>query len=247
MILTSPHPESPLGGFLGARTCSIFRLDPTGTVPIEPLIDILPGYSPLRVTYDLVDNESYTCDYDTTEHSIQSVLEITSHVRKRLRSISIVGRLTPLPPPFVTSGSGVLPGLPIPIGAGLDAPNVAPTPPGLRLDLVCFRNLEAIADSKRPVMVITPRVGLAKAIITSLSQLWTPKDGESIVVSISVREARLVSPITGDVVAPDFPSQAPGNNASTGGGTQAPSTVPSSATPSTTPGVSPSMNQRIVA
>jgi len=219
--MTWPLVPNPLGGNLGATTCSVFRLDPLGVTALEPIADIVPGLSPLRVTFDMVDGEQAIYEYDVTEHAIQSFLDVTSNVRKRLEQITITGLVASAPPL-------------LPMGA-------APSPPELRLDLIRAANLKAIADSRSPVMVVTPRVGLAKAFITLIQQGWSPAQGDSTVVNLTVREARLVSPLTGDLIAPDYPSQSPGNNAATGGGQAATTPVGQTATPSGTTGVPPTV------
>lgn len=214
---------SLFNGTRGQSTCSIFRLDPLGNVPLEPLADIVPGYTPLRVTLDMIDGESKTCEYDATEHAIQDTMasDIISHVRKRLKSITISGTLNAMPPM-----------LPAPV----------PNPPAAfaRFDLLRMRNLEAIADTRQLVMVTTPRVSLARAFIVSLAQSWSPSDGESLNVSITFREARVVSALLASAVSPDFPSQVPGNNAASSGGQSVASPVSNvTVTPSATPGVAP--------
>lgn len=211
---------SPLGGNLGARTCSIFRLDPaSSTVPLEPLADIIPAFTPLRVVLDMVDGEQIVHEYSVTEHAIVGFGDITSHVHRRLVRLSITGRLVnglplqalPVPPP------------PPPTGAALGALPVSAAS-AVRLDLMRFTNLRAIADSKRPVMVVTPRVSMPRALIASLAGNWSPKDGESYMVSLAFTEARIVSPLSSTPV-PDGGSMANGNEARTGGGEQATQTV----------------------
>lgn len=194
-----PLVESPLGGNLGATTASFFKLDPTGTAALEPLIDLIPGITPLRITFDMVDNESATFDFDVTEHAIQDFLDVTSNIHKKLRQITISGTLGATPPL-----------LPVP----------APPIPGstARLDLLRVKNLVALADQKQMIMFVTPRVSMAKGILVNVQQQWSPPDAESTRVGVTIREARLVSPLTGDLVAPDYPSQTPGNNATSGGG-----------------------------
>lgn len=218
--MTWPLVPSPLGGNLGATTCSVFRLDPLGIAALEPIADILPGVTPLRVTFDMVDGETAIYEYDVTEHAIQAFADVTTNVHKRLEMITITGTLGALPPL-------------LPVGA-------VPTPPGLRLDLVRTTNLKAIADSRDPIMLVTPRVGLAKAFITSIQQVWSPPSGNSTVVTLVVKEARLVSIITGDLIAPDYPSQTPGNNEASGGGQSSTTPAGETATPSGTTGVPPS-------
>ncbi len=223
-----PLVPSPLGGNLGATTASFFRLDPLGVAALEPLIDLLPGLSPLRVTLDMVDQESATYQYDVTEHPLQSFLDVTTNVHKRLEKITITGTLGATPP----LQQFPPPGVPI---QGADIP-VLPVPPVpgslLRLDLLRIKNLKSIADARAPVMVVTPRVGLAKAFIESIVPNWNPNLAESSTVTITLKEARLVNPLTGgELIAPDFPSQQPGNNASSGGGQSQTSAVSESATP----------------
>ena len=217
-----PLVPSPLGGNIGATTASFFMLDPTGTTALEPLIDLIPGITPLRVTFDMVDGEQITYNYAVTEHPIQSFLDITSNVHKQLERITINGTLQATPP--------LQPFPPPPVQGGFT-----------RLDLLRIRNLKNIADQRRPIMVVTPRYGLAKAFIENITANWSPELAESSKVSITVKEARIVSPITGDLV-PDFPEQAPGNNASEGGGQSSTSEVPTTATePGGSPGVAPAV------
>ncbi len=219
--MTWPLVPNPLGGNLGATTCSVFRLDPLGVTALEPIADIVPGLSPLRVTFDMVEGEQAIYEYDVTEHAIQSFCDVTSNVRKRLEQITITGFLGAMPPL-------------LPMGA-------APAPPGVRLDLIRMTNLKAIADSRSPVMVVTPRIGIAKAFIQLIQQGWSPAQCDSTQVNLTVREARLVSPLTGDLIAPDFPAQAPGNNAATGGGQAATTSTGQTATASGTTGVPPTV------
>lgn len=222
-----PLQPSPMGGNLGATTASFFRLDPLGVAALEPLIDLLPGLSPLRVTLDMVDSESASYTYDITEHPLQSFLDVTTNVHKRLERLTITGTLGATPP---------LQQFPPPILAtvGVDVP-VIPVPPVpgslLRLDLLRIRHLKQIADDRAPIMVVTPRVGLAKCFIESITPNWNPNLAESSTVTVVVKEARLVNPLTGgELVAPDYPAQASGNNASSGGGQSQTSSVGESAT-----------------
>lgn len=209
---------------LAYYTATVYRLDPTGTTPLELLADIVPGITPLRTTFDMVDSESFTCEYDTTDHAVQAfgIVDFTSHVRKRLKSINITGTLGALLPLVLGPPPPQLPGSP-------------------RLDVLRLRNLEAIADARQLIAIATPRVYLRRAIITNLQHNWSPGEKESITVSITVREARLVSPLTGDFVSPDYPAQTPGNNAASGGGQSPTTTVDAEVTPSGITGVPPTI------
>ena len=196
-----------MGGILGAFTASFFKLDPLGNVPLEPLLDLIPGLSPLRVTLDMVDSESVTYTYTKTNHPVQDFFDITSHVKKNLERVTISGTL-----------GALLPLVPAPIPTFGLAPPPPPVPGSLlRLDLIRIANLKNIADARQPIMVVTPRVGMARGIITMLQPRWGPDDGESSTVSITVEEIRRVSPIIG-TPSVDYPAQTSGNNASSGGG-----------------------------
>lgn len=236
--------SSPLGGGNpGAFTCSVFRLDPTGTVPVEPLFDLLPGITPLRVTLDMIDSESIALEYDVTEHTIQGALDVTSNIRKRLETLSIVGTLTAQFQPMLTP---FIPGIPGPQATPPIFPAVPfqPAMPAMppffvQLDLLRFENLKAIADDRRPVMVVTPRITLPRAAIVSLNADYSPDLGDSLSVSLTFREVRLVSPISAEAVI-DYPAQAPGANVEASSGSTAKATS-ATVSPSTSPGVGPSV------
>lgn len=230
-----PLIESPMGGILGAATASFFTLDPSLTTPLEPIVDLVPGYSPLRITLDMVDGETLTFEYDVTEHAIQDALDVTSNCRKRLESATISGTMSALPPLIsspvtVTDAGGAFTG------------GAAPVPGSfLRLDLIRMKNLQFMADQRKPVMVVTPRFGMARAFMTSVAQNWTPSHTESTAVTIALKEARLVDAVLGDLLVPDFPAQPPGNNQAAGGGAAASSTATESATRVDTLGVPPTV------
>lgn len=195
--------QSPLGGNLGSYTACFYKLDPaTFTFPLEPLPDLVPGiFTPLRVTLDIVDSESMTLTYDVTEHAVQSFLDVTTNVKKRLRGMTITGTFGGTPPLLPLIGG------------------VPPVPGSFaRLDILRLNTLQAIADAREPIMVVTPRHSMHRAIITSVSDSWGPADGEQMAVTVTLKEARLVSALIADSVAQDFPAQETANNADVGGG-----------------------------
>jgi hypothetical protein len=216
--MTFPNVKSPLGGIAGAFTASFFKLDPTGTVPLEPLLDLVPGLTPLRVTFDMIDSESESIEFDVTEHAVQSFVDITTNIRERLKSLTFTGTI-----------GGSLPLQPV-------GPQ-APTGP-VRFDLIRLENLKNLARKRRPVMVITPRVGFAQCAIVSIGPSWSPADGESSLVSVTVREVRLISPLTGQF-QPDYPAQAPANNAATSSGQTATQDTGTTFEPGAVDGLSP--------
>lgn len=214
-------------GLIGRSTASFFALDPTGNTPIEILPDLVPGVTPLRITFDLVDQETFTEEWDVTENSLQDFSDTVSNLRRRLKSLSITGTL-----------SGVAQALPV----GVPPP---PVPAGLRLDLFRASALSQLAARRRPIACVTPRVSLPRAFITSISRPWSPDNGQSTIVTVTLREARIVSPITADAIAPDFGVQVPGNNQATGGGQQSGTPVlTQTVQPSGTPGVPPVITPR---
>jgi len=209
-------PNSPVWGLLGWQTASFYALDPaTSTVPIEPLADIIPTVTPFRVAMSAIDNENYVQNYRVTRNALQDFTDVTPNVHKNLTELTITGV-------FSSAPNMSLLGVPI-------------TPPtfGFRLDLLQMANLERMADKRRPVMVITPRVCLARAFIASVTRPWTPADGENLPVVVQVIEARIASPFYTDAL-PDTDSLAPGNSQTTGGGEQSvtPVETPSATSPS---------------
>ena len=194
----TPHPLTPSDP-LAQFTCSVFRLDALYTKPVEAIVDIVPGITRMRVTLDMIESETASYEYDVTEHAITADREISSHVRKRLETITISGIIGRTPPMLPVPGPPNFKGL-------------------IKLDLLRLEHLKRMADERLPVMVLTPRVGLARAFLTSVRSRWSPGTGEAISVSIIAREARLVSPQFLAAIAADYPAQESGNNAATGGG-----------------------------
>lgn len=219
--------QSPLGGVIGASTCSVFKLDPFfGMFPIEPLLDFIPGVSPLRVTLDMIDNETVVDEYETTTHPIQDISDATSNVHEKLKTLTIEGTL-----------SATLPTAPlaIPIPA-------IPNPGGiLRIDLIRLRNLRNIQKERRPVMVVTPRYSIAQAWIGRIESNWRPELGESMSVNVTFTQAKIVAPSFGPPVASDASAQLPGNNSAVGGGLASTMSTPVSSTASATPGLPPTV------
>jgi hypothetical protein len=190
------------GGALGAQTCSIYALDPTGTTAIEPVADLVPGVGPLRVTLDGIDNESYQPSYRVTTNTLQDLTDTTSNVYPELIRLTVTGVFGVAGPMGV--GIGVLP------STGLR--RLA------RLDLLRYTNLKRLADQRKPVMVVTPRCSLARCFIVSLPYSWSPSDGDSLPITLSFLEARVMTSSTTAAFA-DVDSMATGNNKTTGGGT----------------------------
>jgi hypothetical protein len=199
--LANIYGGSPMGGALGLRTCSIYRLDPTGTTALEPVLDIVPGVSPLRVTFDVIDQETFRKDYRVTTNTMQDFSDATSNVYQELAVLSVSG---------VLAAGGPLALGPAPVG-GINVGAL------VRLDLIRANYLRQIADARQPIMIVTPHHSIARGFIQSLPSSWQVADGKSIPISITVIEARILGP--GAITAfADADSMATGNNASQGGG-----------------------------
>jgi hypothetical protein len=226
--MVSPFVKNPLGGNLGARTASFFRLDPTGTVPVEPLLDLFPALGPNRVTLDIIDSEDIERTYLVTTNALQDFTAAQSNIHKDLDRMTLTGTLiSSIDLALVGSvGLGGIPGF----GGGL------------RADLLKIENLENLADRREPVMVLTPRKNFPKAFIESIARSWSPDVGDNTLVTITVIEARIVNPLLADAVIQDVAASYTGNNSVTSAGAQSGAAVETqSVTQSTTAGVSPTV------
>lgn len=209
-----------LAGIKMVQTCSIYKLlPPLFNIPIEPIIDLVPGITPLRVTFDLIDSEDISLNYTVTEHTLQDFSNATSNVHRDLQRFTISG--------IMTSSLQIPTPVPVPATAG----------GSVRFDLVRIANLEAIAETKQPVMVVTPRFAL-RCFIENISRPWSPDVGENTEVSITCVEARILSPAS-DLADPAFADQVPGNNEAGGGGNESGAPSNSTAQPSSTQGAAP--------
>jgi hypothetical protein len=189
-------------GNLGSQTCCIYVLDPTGTTPLEIVADLVPGVGPLRVTVDTIDAEQYQQTWQVTQNTLQDLTETTSHVQKDLIRLTVSG---------IFGAAG-------PMGVGIGTQPSSGLVRFARFDLLRYSNLTAIANARRPVMVVTPRCSLAQAFIVGIPTNWTPTDGDSLPITLSFIEARVMTSASVAAFA-DVDSMATGNNKASGGGT----------------------------
>lgn len=226
--MVSPFIKSPLGGNLGARTASFFRLDPTGTVPVELLIDLIPALGGNRITIDAIDSESQDSNYLITTNALQDFTSAQSNNHRELKRITVSGVLISSID-LALAGSVGIAGVP---GFG----------GGLRADLLKVANLEALADRREPIMYVSPRLDMPKAFIENVSRSWDPDLGDNTIVSVTLVEARIVNPLLGDSATPDVEASATGNNATKGAGAQGGSPVETqSISNSTVTGIPPTI------
>lgn len=198
--MPSPFIKSPLGGILGVRSGSLYRLDPTGTVPLSTVGEFVNPFDPQKFALDVTDSEDWSIPFQVTENPLQDFSSASTNVHKLLESVSVSGTMI----------SSLDLGLLASVGF-----------PGLRADLVKFENLRALADKKEPVLFVSPRGSMPKAFIESVTLSWNPELGDNSLVTMSLREARIVSPLTAAAVVPDVEASFTGNNATKPVGTQA--------------------------
>lgn len=197
--------KNPLAGLIGSRTAAFFRLDPTGTVPIELVADLVPALTPNRITLDVVDTEDYQKTFLVTNNALQDFTSAQSNIHRELERMTITGTLV----------------------SSIDIPVLGSVGLGgfLRSDLRKMENLEALADRREPIMVVTPRRGFPKAFIESLGTSWNPATGENTLATISIIEARIVNPLLAASAVLDVEGSYTGNNILSDAGAQSGSEV----------------------
>ena len=99
----------------------------------------------------MVDSEDVERSYNVTTNALQDFTSATSNVHKNPERITVSGTL-------VSSVDLALAGS---VGFA-----------GLRADLIRVANLEELADARQPIMVVSPRVSMARAFIESISRSW---------------------------------------------------------------------------
>lgn len=199
-----------MAGLVGIQGLSIYRLiPPLYKVPIEPVIDLVPGVTPFRVTADVISSSTLTRSYRVTRKRLQDFSDVTTHVQPELHTLQAdvllaAGGLIP-----------TLPGLPSFPNSGLV--RLA------RLDLLRFAFLSQMADAREPVLALTPQLSII-GFIESLSSGWSNVDGWSLRVSFSIVEAKIVGPSLAGAV-PDVDALATGGNAAPQAGSSSGSSI----------------------
>ena len=161
----------PFTGQLSVRTLIIYKLDPLGIVPIEPIIDLVPGLSGNRITIDVIQSESYGQSYDVTDNVLQDFSFATSNIRKAPRLFSVSGVMGSI----IQSGIVNV----VPFGG-------VPTPDNARADQRRLQNIKNLADARQPVAVYTPRHGFPQCVITSVDVPWDTAIGKNTQISLNI-------------------------------------------------------------
>ncbi len=203
---TSPSPfvQDPLAGLTEGQTAAFYRLNDAG-LPVGSLFDITPN--PDRVRTDMIDSEVSSLTWTTTDHALQDLSSASSNVHRDLATMTITGTMVSAQT-FGLVGS---------VGIG-NIPGFAGV---IRSDLQRLRDLRSLASRREAVMVITPRVTFSLAFITSVADNWSPDIGENTIVTIGLKEARIVNPLTSSSLIPDSLAMNAGSVITTPAGSQA--------------------------
>lgn len=229
--MVSPFVKNPLGGNLGARTASFFRLDPLGNVPIEPLLDLVPAFTPNRITFDMIDQEDFDLSFLVTENALQDFSSAQSNIHHNLDRITVSGT--------------VISSINLPLIGSVGTPGIPGFGGGLRLDLIKTENLRELALRREPIMYVSPRESLPKCFIARIGKSWNPATGDNSILVVDLVEARIVNPLLAKSAIPDVANSATGNNSMTEAGSQSPNPVQSqNVSQGSTVGISPSVIPR---
>jgi hypothetical protein len=175
----------------------------------------------------MIDSEDGEITYSVTTNPLQDFSSASSNVHKELIRRNYSGTLI--------DGINLV---------GVGAVGISGIPGiggGLRNDLRKLAALEVIADRREPIMVVSPRRSFPHAWIEMIGDSWTPELGPNSLVTVSVIEARIVSPLQAGAVVPDIGSSLTGNNRSRSVGSQSAQSVETSQLQtSSTTGVAPS-------
>ena len=214
-----------LEAMAGPTTATIYKLDPAGLLPIEPLVDIIPTVSPNRQSVDVVLSSSHTESYSVTRNAIQRGFDTTSHVKKQLAQVSITGIISGAPLLAIAGAIGAALGALNSSGAVDVNPRLqsigaqVPGFPSPRRDLLQLQMLRLLADQRKPVMLATPDFALPRCIITRISRSNGAEVGIGTEVVIDFIEARIIAPQFTDAI-PDLDAVLNGNSSAVDAGGQ---------------------------
>ena len=189
-----PELLSPLQG---PSTCTVYLLEATTLLPIEPLVDLLPAISPARQSLDVVLSSQKSKRYSVTREPIQDGTTATTNVARELDTLTVSGIISAAPMLAIAGALGTLLTLATRGGASKALALAATVPGGFappRRDLMQLQMLELLADRRQIVMVVTPDLTLPHAFIESISRQNGPDVGDGTMVQLGFVEARIVSP-----------------------------------------------------
>lgn len=183
----------------GPTTTTIYRLLPSTLLPVEPFVDIIPAVTPNRQALDVTLTATRRSTYRVTRLPIQDGSTTTPNVHKDLKTMQVRGVISGSPPLQLAGALGNLLTLAGQTGGAASRAVAlsAQVPSGFghpRRDLMQLQMLELLADRREIVMAVGPEGAMPRCFIEDITRLNTPDLGESTEVSISLVEARIVSP-----------------------------------------------------
>lgn len=194
--------EEVLEALAGPTTCTIYLLEPTTLLPIEPIVDIVPAVTPFRQALDVVTSSTKRRTFSVTPYPVQGGPTITPHVHKQLDQLSVTGVISGSPSYQIQGSLSLLAALAT--GGGVDRrialASKVPGFPQPRRDLMQLQMLELLSNKKFPVMVVTPEGSMPKAWIRSIVRNNSADMGEATDVQLDFVEARIVSPLFADAL-----------------------------------------------
>lgn len=160
------------------NSVAIFRKTPAdvGKVLAFILSDVaIP--SGKRVRFDLSKSRDHGKAYDVTSNPVERAT--SDNIIKQPDTLDLVGRLSANPLGF--AGAAALLGT---LGAFV------------RRDLIEVEKLRKIADEREPVIVVTPERTYPSMAITSMRERYDDSTGNGVLLTLSLREIKIVSPFT---------------------------------------------------
>lgn len=192
--------QIPQSQFIRPTSVSVFRADPSGLgLAAAFLLTSTDVPSDSRARFDATESEVETVSYTPISERIEAGIVTYATLRN----------------PDVVVISGVITATPlgllgVPLGAFGSI---------VRRDLSEFRRFKAIADAREPVIVVAREGAWPSMLITQIQRSKVPDDGNSVRLSVTFQEVRIVTP-AGVVDLVDFDSILAGAASSTDIGTQ---------------------------
>lgn len=192
-----------LSGILGGRSATLYRLDPTGRVPVAKLGEVYGRFNKNKITADMISSENSETRTDASEYPIEDYADAVIGTIRRPQTLSLgLVFSSSLPIPLVGGGGG---------SALATAAQTIYGDDGARPDLIQVASLRAMQQRGEPVALLTPRHSMSRVMIVSVSSSWAPGQGERINVGLQVREARILDGASLADEGPDVGSLEAGN------------------------------------
>lgn len=187
--------RNALAGIFGGRTATFYRLDPTGRVPVATIGEVYGRFNGNKITIDMISSESGETRTDVSEYPIEDYEDAITGVSHKPERRTIAGILTSAIQVPLLGGVGA--------GGILAAVSTIFAVPGAQPQLIQIANLRAMQKRGEPVYVLTPRWS-GRMMLESVSDSWAPGQGESLRISVGMREARILDGVSLADEGPDL-------------------------------------------